>query len=351
MRTIINNFSGRTGVTANLSSDKKHLILENKDGDDIEITSFTSPDSLSKDTTGLGASASDTISYTAHGFSTGDKVIYTAGGTSLTNLTSGTTYYAIKVDDNNFKLASSSNNASAGTAITVGGAGGSSTDKFTNPLTIEVLKNDYLSFSTPVSIDIDGDSFAAARFSGELQIESSSAISTSNDGGSTTVTGTQNSFKDGFYEIVSSSTGEIKTIKPVVLEGDFSAGHPDGLTASSAIISYGLSIPATGTGTAFSGTLDISELDGLTTSEVAKELAEELRTPSPSIEILGNSLANVPEDGSNFRINHDGLTYTLTMKNGEVEISGGEKDLLTAFILKMQTQLLLIQLLLTEQKQ
>ena len=173
----------------------------------------------------MGASASDTISYTAHGFSTGDKVIYTAGGTSLTNLTSGTTYYAIKVDDNNFKLASSSNNASAGTAITVGGAGGSSTDKFTNPLTIEVLKNDYLSFSTPVSIDIDGDSFAAARFSGELQIESSSAISTSNDGGATTVTGTQNSFKDGFYEIVSSSTGEIKTIKPVVLEGDFSAGH------------------------------------------------------------------------------------------------------------------------------
>ena len=32
-----------------------------------------------------------------------------------------------------------------------------------------------------------------------------------------------------------------------------------------------------------------------------------------------------------FRINHDGLTYTLTMKNGEVEISGGESDLLTAY--------------------
>ena len=91
--------------------------------------------------------------------------------------------------------------------------------------------------------------------------------------------------------ISSSSTGEIKTIKPVVLEGDFSAGHPDGLTASSAVISYGLSIPATGSGTSFSGTLDISELDNLSVSEVAKELAEELRTPSPSIEISGNSLA------------------------------------------------------------
>ena len=331
LANTINNFSGRTGVTANLSSDKKHLILENKDGDDIEITSFTGPDSLTKDTTALGAAASDTINYTAHGLSTGDKIIYTAGGTDLTNLSSGTTYYAIKVDDNNFKLASSSSNASLGTAITVGGAGGSSTDKFTNPFTIEVLKNNYLSFSTPVSIDIDGESFAAARFSGELQIESSSSISTSNDGGSTTVTGSQNSFRDGFYEIISSSTGEIKTIKPVVLEGDFSAGHPDGLTASSAVISYGLSIPATGSGTSFSGTLDISGLDNLSVSEVAKELAEELRTPSPSIEISGNSIATIPEDGSSFRINHDGLTYTLTMKNGEVEISGGESDLLTAY--------------------
>ena len=147
----------------------------------------------------------------------------------------------------------------------------------------------------------------------------------------TTVTASQNSFKDGFYDIVSSSTGEVKTIKPLVLEGDFSAGHPDGLSASSAVVSYGLSIPATGSGTAFSGTLDISELDNLTAAEVAKELAEELRTPSPSIEISGNSLANIPEDGSSFKINHDGLTYTLTMKNGEVDISGGESDLLTAY--------------------
>ena len=331
LANTINNFSGRTGVTAHLSSDNKHLILENKDGDDIEISSFTGPDTLTKDTTALGASASDTIAFTSHGLNTGDKVIYTAGGTSLTNLTSGTTYFAIKVDDNNFKLASSSNNASLGTAITVGGAGGSTTDKFTNPFSIEVLNNDYLSFSTSVSIDIDGNSYAAARFSGELQIESSSAISTSNDGGTTTVTASQNSFKDGFYDIVSSSTGEVKTIKPVVLEGDFSAGHPDGLSASSAVVSYGLSIPATGSGTAFSGTLDISELDNLTAAEVAKELAEELRTPSPSIEISGNSLANVPEDGSSFRINHDGLTYTLTMENGEVDISGGESDLLTAY--------------------
>ncbi len=331
LANTINNYSGRTGVTANLSSDKKHIILENKNGDDIDISSFSGPDTLTTNTTALGASAGTTITHNSHGLSTGDKVIYTAGGTALNNLTSGQTYYAIKVNDNTFRLANSASNASGGTALTIGGAGGSATDKFTPPFSLEVLKSDFTSFSTPVSIDIDGNSYKAAKLSGELQIESSSAITTSNDGGTTTVTGTQNSFRDGFYKITSSSTGEIKTIKPLVLDGDFSAGHPDGLTASSAVVSYGLSIPATGTGTAFSGTLDISELDSLSTSEVAKKLAEELRSNSPSIEILGSSLADVPEDGSNFRINHDGLTYTLTMENGEVIVSGGEKDLLTAY--------------------
>ena len=133
-------------------------------------------------------------------------------------------------------------------------------------------------------------------------------------------------FRDGFYKITSSSTGEIKTIKPLVLDGDFFCRASRRVTASSAVVSYGLSIPATGTGTAFSGTLDIAELDSLSTSEVAKKLAEELRSHSPSIEIFREvHLQDVPEDGSNFRINHDGLTYTLTMENGEVIVSGGEK--------------------------
>ena len=327
----INNYAGRTGVTANLSSDKKHIILENKNGDDIEISNFSGPDTLTKDTTSLGSSSSDTISYTAHGLDTGDKVVYTASGTALTNLTSGTTYYAIKVNDNSFKLATSSANASGNTAITVGGAGGSSTDKFTPPFSLEVLQEDFTSFGAPVTIDLDGNSFKAARFSGELQLESSSTFSTTNDNGTTTVTGTQDPFKDGFLNITSSTTGEIKTIKPIVLEGDFSASHPDGVTASSSILSYGLNLPTTGAGSAFSTTIDISQNELLTTKEVSKKIAEGLRANSPSIEIIGKSIDSLPSDGSSFKINHDGLTYTLTMENGEVVVSGGEDDLLTAY--------------------
>ena len=30
-------------------------------------------------------------------------------------------------------------------------------------------------------------------------------------------------------------------------------------------------------------------------------------------------------------LNHDGLSYTITMENGEIVVSGGEKDLITAY--------------------
>ena len=329
----INNYTGRTGVKANLSSDLKHIILENEDGDDIKITNFVSSNTtnaLTIDTTTLGGVAGTNITSTSHGLSTGDKVVYTAGGTALNNLSSGTTYYAIKVDDNNFRLASSSANASTGNAITVGGSGnGNASDKFIIPMNLEILSSDFS--STSQSIDIDGLSYQAARFSGEVKIESSSSVVSTNDGGSTTVTSSTNALEDGFFSISSSTTGEIKTIKPVVLEGDFSTGNSDGSSSSSSILSYGLTIPASGSGTSFTTTVDMSGFDSLNTTEVSTKIVEGLRENSPSIEILGKSIQSLPEDGASFRINHDNLTYTLTMKSGEVIVSGGEEGKVTAY--------------------
>ena len=329
----INNYTGRTGVKAHLSSDLKHIILENEDGDDIKITNFVSSNTtnaLTIDTTTLGGAAGTNLTSTSHGLSTGDKVVYTSGGTALNNLSSGTTYYAIKVDDNNFRLASSSANASAGTAITVGGSGnGNASDKFIIPMNLEILSSDFS--STSQSVDIDGLSYQAARFSGEVKIESSSAVVSTNDGGSTTVTSSTNALEDGFFSISSSTTGEIKTIKPVVLEGDFSTGNSDGSSSSSSILSYGLTIPASGSGTSFTTTVDMSGFESLNTTEVSTKIIEGLRENSPSIEILGKSIKSLPDDGASFRINHDNLTYTLTMKSGEVIVSGGEEGKVTAY--------------------
>ena len=327
LATSVNNFTGLTGVSAHLATDKKSLIIENIDGDDIELTSFTQPGTKTIDTSSF--SSGTTLTSASHGFSTGDKIIYTAGGTAMTNLTSGNTYYAIKVSDNTFKLASSSSNASSGTALTIGGANGSSTDIFSNPLTLEILKDDYTSTSS--SVDIDGTSYSAARFSGQLNLESSLSFTTTNDSGSTTVSSSQNSFKDGYLEVTSSSTGEIKTIKPKVFSGDISASHPNGTDASSSVAKYGLTLPQTGSGTSFTTTVDVSKLNNLNSAKVSKLIAEGLRTNSPSIEISGNSISTLPADGSAFKINHDGLTYTLTMQNGEVIVSGGETKLINAY--------------------
>ena len=301
--------------------------MENLDGDDIQLTSLSQPGSKTIDTSSF--SSGTTLTSNAHGFSTGDKIIYTAGGTAMTNLTSGNTYYAIYVSANTFKLASSSSNASSGTALTIGGANGSSSDVFSNPLTIDILKSNYSSANA--SVDVDGNSYAAARFSGELQLESSISISTTNDGGSTTVSSSQDALKDGYFELTSSVTGETKTLKPKVFDGDLSLGHYDGISASSSILSYGLTLPQTGTGTAFTTTIDASLKDEISSAVISKEIAEGLRVNSPSIEIIGSSISSIPSDGSSFKIQHDGLTYTLTMENGEVIVSGGEKDLISAF--------------------
>jgi flagellin len=70
-------------------------------------------------------SATDRFTATSHGFSTGDAVTASLnGGGSLPGpLSSATTYYIIKVDNNTFKLATSASNAQSGTAIDITSTG------------------------------------------------------------------------------------------------------------------------------------------------------------------------------------------------------------------------------------
>jgi hypothetical protein len=63
---------------------------------------------------------SNTITYINHGLSTGDKVTYTnGGGTSVGGLTTGSTYYIVKLTNNTFKLAASYLDAIAGSPVTL----------------------------------------------------------------------------------------------------------------------------------------------------------------------------------------------------------------------------------------
>ena len=93
-----------------------------------DIASFTLTFDAT-DSTVVSISA-DTFSFRNHRFVNLQRVTYAdGGGTAIGGLTDGTAYFIIKVDQNTIKLATSSSNAAAGTAIdlTSGAAGGSHT--------------------------------------------------------------------------------------------------------------------------------------------------------------------------------------------------------------------------------
>ena len=71
--------------------------------------------------------ANDTLSIGQHRFITGQKVTYSdGGGTVITGLTDGTSYFIIKEDQTKIKLATSASNATSATAIDLTGVGAGS---------------------------------------------------------------------------------------------------------------------------------------------------------------------------------------------------------------------------------
>ena len=71
--------------------------------------------------------ASNSIEIAGHGIRTGTKLTFGHGsGTQNTGLTNGTTYFAIRVDDDNIKLGLNLTNAQAGTAVNISGTGNNS---------------------------------------------------------------------------------------------------------------------------------------------------------------------------------------------------------------------------------
>ena len=69
---------------------------------------------------GASAVGSNAITFTAHGFATGDELTYAdGGGTVIGGLTTATTYFAIRLTADTLSLATSVDNANAGTVITL----------------------------------------------------------------------------------------------------------------------------------------------------------------------------------------------------------------------------------------
>jgi hypothetical protein len=129
---------------------------------------------------------SDSIAETAHGLETGDIVRLTTTGVLPAGLALATNYWVIRVDADNFKLASSLANAEAGTAVDITAAAGGGTHTVTeservhaaidvnlvNTLTISATDLDIRDLShTQDSVKIgDGTDFLAIDASGNIGV-------------------------------------------------------------------------------------------------------------------------------------------------------------------------------------
>lgn len=135
----------------------------------------------------------NTIAITGYGFNLAEPVLYgNGGGTAITGLVSGTTYYAIPQGGNLIKLASSAPNAVAGTAIdlTVLGVGAAHTiqavaaDVFFVDLTEAAVAGNKAKGITGAgwwSIKTYTDAQAQTRYKTELLVACSTPFATSGD--------------------------------------------------------------------------------------------------------------------------------------------------------------------------
>lgn len=105
-------------------------------GDRILFTEDSSPVALSISDSGV-TNASNLFTSTDHGLLTGDKILVTEDNTLPSGLTTATNYWVVKIDDDNFKLASSYANAVAETPVIVSisddGSGANSYDAVPAP--------------------------------------------------------------------------------------------------------------------------------------------------------------------------------------------------------------------------
>jgi flagellin-like hook-associated protein FlgL len=146
---------------------------------------FTSPDGYSIDYSGTLISdalertvattavntTTEVITMTGHSFSTGDAVKYSAnGGTALGGLTDTATYYVIKVSNDTFKLATTSANATAGTAIDLTGTGNSAQAFGLVEGTVAALS------SAPAGAAASRSAVAAGAYSNGIDLSSDNSV-------------------------------------------------------------------------------------------------------------------------------------------------------------------------------
>ena len=162
-----------------VASQAERLAIEDANAGDIAIQTSATTFNVASSSVNTGA---DTITITGHGTATGDQLTYTEGSSSIGGLATNNVYYVIKVDDNTIKLASTTSNANAGSALTLSSQGSGTHQFVTAGIAISyILENDLES------------QFLAFAPNSAFQFTAGDIVT----GSSTTARGTVVSYNDG----------------------------------------------------------------------------------------------------------------------------------------------------------
>ena len=175
----------------------------------------------------------------------------------------------------------------------------------------------------------------AGRFGGILNLEAASSFQSVVTGGATN-TATADPLVDGLVKQTTTSTGEKQTLNFKINEQiDFNAGDTLGQALSCCryirnrckLCRRFLSKRWH----SFFASVSSSSLQEQTKSALTKAMANSLRSTAPISSIKGVTVATIPADGSSLTVSFNGQNYLLTMVKGEVVVTGGELDRVSAY--------------------
>ena len=368
----LNQQAGQVGINVFLSKDKTRIVLESVDGEDISLSSYSSSSDLTLKTRFVDKNAKPLGDNTKTMHARGDTdpitlgsflVQNNAGAVAPINIAagqmapdgtiSGGAGHGLRVGDTIILNDHDANAPPAGlteAALSDGNSGTRSggplyfvksvdpetgafklaTGSATGPdVTLTGANPNELRFFQVKLID-------AGRFGGTLNLEAASSFQSVVTGGATN-TATADPLVEGLVTQTTTSTGEKQTLTFKINEQiDFNAGDTLGQAASAAAATYGVDVDfvdasLTSAGTAFSASVTSSSLKEQTKSALTKAIANSLRSTAPISSIKGVKVSSIPVDGSSLTVSFNGQNYLLTMVKGEVVVTGGELDRVSAY--------------------
>lgn len=180
-------------------------------------------------------------------------------------------------------------------------------------------------------VSLGGSSGAASvRVGGDILLRTSDAFSANWQG--TNVEATADPFSNGLMSRTIDPAGNWQTLNFHLKEGlDTNEAALDGTGAAAAATVFQVSLPGQSQRPDVSASVTSQTLDDLSSPGVAKAVAAQLRSQGVTPTMTGAAVSVLPVEATSVQVELGSQTYTLTMHDGEVIVTGPEQNRLNAY--------------------